>query len=332
MTKKTLSIGGATYDLFVRLPQETSSESCHSTDVFALPLGAKIRVKQLIEACGGGANNTSVGLARLGCTASFEGVLGTDQWADALLSNFAKEGVNAQYALQVEQEVTSFSIILSGNSGERVILYEPGTNAHLHDANFDRDALSNMDWVYFNHIQEDSCVIQDDIVAALTQQNSPQLTWNPGGCQIDLGLESANNRELLAHTDLLLLNKQEALTFTKTDDINAALQVFVNAGVRYTCITDGSRGTIATDGTTRYHCPVVKDTEIVDTTGAGDAFGTAATWALLQGFDLPIALKAGSINGANVVGAIGAQTALLIDTEMNQRLEETNLVVEATPL
>lgn len=36
----------------------------------------------------------------------------------------------------------------------------------------------------------------------------------------------------------------------------------------------------------------------------------------LQGMTLKIALKAGSINAASVIGAIGSQTALLTDTEM----------------
>lgn len=331
MGKRTLSIGGATYDLFVRLPKGAVG-TCQDTESFALPLGAKIRVEDLLETCGGGASNTSVGLRRLGCEACFEGVVSADQWGEKLLNNLKKEGVDTGCVTIVENEVSSFSIILSGQSGERVILYEPGTNTHLHDMTFDKSVLSQMNWVYLNHIQEDSCVIQNDIVEMLAAPDSPKLTWNPGGCQIDMGLEPANNRELLEHTDLLLVNKQEALAFTKANTIEDAISILIDAGVANVAITDGKNGSVASDGTDVYRCPVVSGTTIVDTTGAGDAFGTGVTWGLLSGLSLPEALKAGSINGASVVSAIGAQTALLTDTEIKKRLESCDLDVSVDSL
>ena len=300
---------------------------CNQKDAFALPLGAKIRVKELVEACGGGANNTAVGLSRLGCDAAFEGVLGSDQWGEKLIDNMRREGVNTESITIVEGEVTSFSIILSGINGERVILYEAGTNEHLHDVTFDKDMLTSMDWIYLNHIQEDSCVIQDDIVEILVSDPETGLTWNPGGCQIGMGLTSKNNRLLLGTTNLLLLNKQEALGFTKEQTIEDAIRTLLKAGVQNVAITDGGRGTVASDGHEIFHCPVVPNIAIVDTTGAGDAFGTGVTWGLLQGMSLPNALKTGSINAASVVGAIGAQPALLHDTEITTRLEAIDLEV-----
>ena len=243
-----------------------------------------------------------------------------------------KEGVDTECVTIVEDEVSSFSIILSGNSGERVILYESGTNTHLHDVTFDKDKLAQMDWVYLNHIQEDSCVIQDDIVEMLAVEGGPRLTWNPGGCQIDEGLTPSNNRELLRHTDLLLLNKEEALAFTKTQSIKEAIAALLAAGVANVAITDGKRGVSASDGNKIYTCPVVLGTEILDTTGAGDAFGTGVTWGLLEGLNLPDALKTGSINAASVVGSIGSQTALLTDTEIRKRLKELDLNVTSDSL
>lgn len=331
MSKKTLSIGGATYDLFVRLPKDTIEE-CRNTNSFALPLGAKIRVQELLETCGGGANNTSVGLSRLGCDAAFEGVMGSDQWGEKLIENMQREGVNTECATIVEGEVTSFSIILSGASGERVILYEPGTNAHLHDVTFDKETLADVDWVYLNHIQEDSCVIEDDIVEMLVSDPETGLTWNPGGCQIDMGLSAKSNHLLLENTNLLLLNKQEALGFTKESTIEDAIRALLKAGVQNVTITDGGNGTLASDGHELFHCPVVSHVAIVDTTGAGDAFGTGATWGLLEGMTLPEAVKTGSINAASVVGAIGAQAALLRDTEITTRLNETDLEVSTHSL
>ncbi len=323
MGHKTLSIGGATYDLFVGIPKEYVAKD------FTFPAGEKVRVEDVTETCGGGASNTSVGLSRLGCTACFEGIISSDQWGEKLLENLKNEGVNTDCVAVVEDEVSSFSVILSGHDGERVILYESGTNTHLHDANFNKDLLSEMDWVYLNHIQEGSCVIQDDIVEMLTGDSTPCLTWNPGGCQIDLGLEA--HAALLQNTDLLLLNKEEALKFTRKEHIEDALRSCVNAGASNVCITDGKHGVVASDGKQIFRCPTIPTEIIVDTTGAGDAFGTGVTWGLLEGMTLPEALKTGSINASSVVSAIGAQTALLTDTEIRKRLKECTLTVSVDP-
>ena len=326
MKKKTISIGGATYDLFIRTKTELV-QSEKGKKVFHLPIGDKIRVENVIETCGGGASNTSTGLSRLGCDAKFCGVVANDQWGEKLIENLKKEGVDTSCATIVDGEVSSFSIILSTLSGERTILYEPGTNEHLHDANFSKEVAAQMNWIYLNHIQESSSVIQDDIIEILTSDESVCFTWNPGGCQIDVGMEDTNNSQLLSQANLVLLNKKEALEFTKTEDINDALKKLIKTGAQNVCITNGSNGTTASDGENIYHCPVIKDTKVVDTTGAGDAFGTGVTWALVEGLDLPTALRAGTINASSVVGAIGAQTGLLTETKMKQQLETVELHV-----
>lgn len=305
---------------------------CDGKKSFTLPLGAKVHVTEVIETGGGGACNTSVGLSRLGCDASVCSVVGDDQWGEKLLEIMNRDGVCTDCVTQVENEVSSFSIILSASSGERVIMNTPGTNVHLHDVTFDRSTATTVDWVYFNRVHEEACVIEDDIIEILAREEPPRFTWNPGGCQLDVGIEEPNMKMMLSYTDLLLLNKTEALKFTKTESVDEALKVLTGIGVKNACITDGKNGVTASDGNNGYHCPVVTGIDVIDTTGAGDAFGTGATWALLQGENLPTALKAGSINAASVVGAMGAQAGLLTETDMINRLKECQLDVEARPL
>jgi len=326
---RTLSIGGATFDLFLRTDNSIIHE-CDKLTAFALPLGSKIRVKDVISTCGGGANNTAVGLARLGCTAAFAGVIGNDQWGQILLKNMTDETVDTNFATVVEEETSSFSLILSADSGERVILYDPGTNRHLHDVTFDRDAAATMDAVFLNHIHADSCVIEDDIINILLNLPDIHLSWNPGGCQIEAGLKEKNNKLLVGHTDLLLLNKEEALAFSGKRTVLEALHVLKEAEAKIIAVTDGKNGAIATDGKTLHRCPVIP-APVVDTTGAGDAFGTGMTWALLSGLDLPTALKTGTINAMSVVGVVGAQAGLLTQTQIQEKLESTSIDVTAEP-
>lgn len=322
---RTLSIGGATYDVFVRTGQQSSTDG--DRKILALPLGEKIRVQQVIETCGGGAANTAVGLARLGCAAHFAGILGSDQWGQRQLENFRNEGVDACTATIVDDETSSFSIILSSETGERVILYDPGTNAHLHDANFDREQAATMQWIYLNHLYERSRMIEDDLVALLTAHPAMGLTWNPGGSQIKSGLTDKNTIALLKVTRFLICNKEEALEFSGEATVEDALRSFVQHGVAMACVCDGKNGAMASEGKKLYHCPVLPHATIVDTTGAGDAFGSGATWALVHGYDLPTALRAGTIHATSVIAAVGAQAGLLTDIEMQARLKKATLDV-----
>ena len=331
MRNRTVSIGGATYDVCIQLDQDTIASCCGDT-AFTFPLGAKIQTQHVTETCGGGASNTAVGLSRLGCDASFAGVVGSDQWGEKLLENLRTEGVDTRSVTIVEDEVSSFSIILVSNTGDRVILYDPGTNGHLHDATFDKENICNAECIYLNHIQEQSSVIENDIVEIVTGACQPFLTWNPGGSQIHAGITAPNNRILLQNTSLLVLNKEEACALSTGKDSTEALYILRTVGAKNVCITDGKHGTLATDGQNVYRCSAVQNDNIVDTTGAGDAFGCAVTAGLLQGKDLPTALKMGSINASSVIGYLGAQAGLLTKTDMQSNMKNVHMHIETSSL
>lgn len=319
----TLSIGGATYDLFLTM----TADAGWKDDAIMLKAGGKLRVGSVIETCGGGACNTAVAFSRLGLAASFCGVIASDQWGSKLLDTMKRERVNTAPATIVEKETSSFSIILSLKSGERTILYTPGVNEHLHDVTLDLETVGKSAAVYLNHLCETSCMIEDNIIDTLVQRPEVHLTWNPGGCQIEQGYRAKDKAALLKVTDLLLLNKEEAMTFAKTDSVESALRILSGAGAKHVCITDGKHGTIATDGKKTWRCPILEGVTVVDTTGAGDAFGAGASWALITGRSLPEALRAGTLNAASVVGAIGAQAGLLTDTQILDQLSVSRLAV-----
>lgn len=323
---RTLSIGGATYDLFLSIAGRMDPEG-----VLALKAGEKIAVQQVVETCGGGACNTAVGLARLGNHASFCGVIGSDQWGERLLATFVREGVSTSSATIVEDETSSFSIIVNHPSGERTILAAPGTSEHLHDVTCDIAEVGNVDCVYVNHLTTPSCAIEDNLIAALNAVPKVHLTWNPGGTQINAGMCEQKKRQILQRTNLLLLNKEEAEEFTRTSSIHDALRALIQTGVQNVCITDGKYGVVASNGKEIISCPAMPHVTIVDTTGAGDAFGVGATWALLHGESLPTALMSGTLNASSVLGAIGAQAGLLRVDAMEKGLASHALRIDRIP-
>ncbi len=319
----TLSIGGATYDLFLEMQEGIPVNK----NTIALAVGGKLPVKRVVECTGGGACNTAIGLSRLGLKAGFCGIVGSDQWGEKLLTTLMNERVNVTPATIVAEETSSFSIILTLSSGERTILYAPGVNEHLHDVTFDTDAIGGVDVLYLNHLSETSCAIEDDLIEAVIDHPTIRLTWNPGGCQIAAGMDAPNKAAILKQTNILLLNNEEALAFTRATTIDDAFLRLERAGVKHICITDGKNGSIGSTQGKRYHCPILPDVNVVETTGAGDAFGIGVTWALATGQSLQESLIAGTLNASSVVGQIGAQAGLLTAIQMQERLSHCPLRV-----
>ena len=326
-----VSIGSAAIDVFVRAPH--SIAQCENGHVIQFPLGAKIKVEEAIQTCGGGATNTAVGFARLGMTARFCGITGDDAWGDAIRKTLEKEGVLTDASVIVEGEISSFSIVLlDGGSGARTILYSPSVNAHMGDSVFPRDLLKSSDWMYLNHLSDISTMILDDCLALVTKPSGRKFAWNPGGTQIRQGMAEPMIAALLPHTDLLFLNKEEALAFTRTSSVQEAMRACMHAGVAVLCVSDGERGAQCTDGQSVWSALPPTTGRIVDTTGAGDAFATGVTWGVWKGMSLPESLQAGMINAASVLGFIGTKQGLLSHTDIIASMEASPIRVHQEPL
>jgi ribokinase len=317
-------------DLFVR-SEHLSCRDLEGTTHLTLALGTKLPAQDIQALTGGGGCNTSVGLARLGCQAALCSVVGDDAWGQLLLNVTRQNGVDTSPITILSGESSSVSAILVAPCGERVILHTHGTTAHLGEPLLSKQAIETADVIYLNRLHDHSQDILTDIAHLLTARPDTFLTWNPGGSQITAGHRTDAHRNLLARCTLLLLNREEALTFTGARDVAHAEALLLQAGVHTVCITDGPHGAVAARSGERWHCPSL-GRPVVDTTGAGDAFGTAVTWALASGQDLPFALQAGTMNAASVVGLFGAQSGLLTDTQITSWLQDFPLDVRrSTP-
>jgi ribokinase len=72
-------------------------------------------------------------------------------------------------------------------------------------------------------------------------------------------------------------------------------------------ITLGPQGAVLADSSGVQQLPALEVDEVLDTTGAGDAFAGVLASALVRGASLPDAVRAGLAAGAESVGRIGAR-------------------------
>jgi ribokinase len=106
------------------------------------------------------------------------------------------------------------------------------------------------------------------------------------------------------------------------DGAIADAREIVERGVPAVALTLGSYGAVAADASGAWHVPATR-VEVVDTTGAGDAFcGAMCAW-LADGHSLRDAVQAGVVAGSLAVTKAGAQPSLPKQTEIHAMLDRS---------
>ena len=304
-----LTVGSATQDIFLRskrfevVPDEKAPEGF---DVL-FPFGAKIDVDDIYFATGGGATNAAVTFAHFGLKTACVTRIGKDQAGKNVIADLKKNRV-AQDLVQIDPEhKTDHSVILLSGAGHRAILSHRDASAHLDTSVVPWKSLS-VKWLYVTSVAANLALLHDAFAFAKTID--AQIAWNPGRAELDLGID--NLEGLLSQTAVLILNREEAALLSDKPaewlpQIVERLSAFPG---RALVITDGGNGAYVTASDKTYFAKAF-DAERVNTTGAGDAFGSGFVATLAKDLDIKTALGSGMLNATGVVTHMGAKAGIL---------------------
>lgn len=316
-----LTIGGATQDImFYTKAGRTIRQN--QEEFTAFPYGGKIAAKEILYTFGGGAANTAVSFARLGFETGSLFCLREDQIGQLIIMHLNKEKVDTSLVEYTNKAYSAFSLVVTpGQSTDHVIFINRGANLFFQ---VKPKVLSQIKtkWIYLSSL---AGVYQTSNVKAIfdyVKKNSVNLAWNPGGEQLALGQKYF--KTLLPKVAVFIINDEEAeeliLGRSKTGTPIKDLLIKLKAwGPRYVAISCGARGAYVYDGQKIYfHKKLLGGA--VNTTGAGDAFGSSLVAGLehFQG-DVGRALKLAMLRSGNVVKHVGAQVGLLNAAEVKNR-------------
>ena len=326
-----ICIGSASQDIFFPTDEGViieTPEDITAKQKIAFELGGKYRVKDRFEAVGGVAANVSCGLARLGHAVAAYSCVGNDEIGRFVLDSFQKERVATDLVTTFQDAKTDLSaIVVMTQNGERTIFHNRDANERLVVA---ADRLRNTEWLFVSALNGDWKKNLDTILTVQEEQGL-KLALNPG--QHNIKDDSKRIFETLSHVDVLLLNKDEAIelllqstprpTDAELNDELFLLEKLHAAGAKLIGMTDGKRGAWGYDGAEYWHCPIHTRSGVVDSTGAGDAFGSGFFAAHLAQKTLSETLQYGMANSGSVVGFYGAIEGLLTEAEMAVLVKET---------
>ena len=318
MSFEVVTIGSATVDYFADTDSELIKIQTRTTteELIAFPLGSKLLIKELNITTGGGGTNTAVAFSRLGFKTGYLGKIGDDSNGELVVKRLQEEGIRF---IGPREGQTGLSMILNSIQQDRSILAYKGANNHLR---LDEIKPFETQWVYLSSMLEQSL----ETVIALLKEHPCKLAFNPSNYQAEMGYEKLS--ELIDRVDILVMNKEEATKFLglppeENHSIESLMKKMSELPPPITLITDGKDGAYACDGDYLYHGEPRADLNIVEATGAGDAFAASFTAAQMLGKDMTASLHLAMTNAESVLQNKGAKERLLSRAELFQVAENT---------
>jgi len=315
-----LAIGDVVTDAFIKLIDKY--EHLKDTDdgpVLEIPFGTKIPFDhvQVIEGVGNAAN-AAVSFARIGLNTGLVSNIGDDSWGADMIRALKTNKVDTRFVHENPGKISNYHYVLWYKE-ERTILIKH----EEYDYKWPRFRANDVPrWLYFSSISEKAIEhYHDDVVEWLNDNPNVKLAFQPGTFQMEAGIERL--KQLYARSEVVALNREEATKVFNADheNIHDQLDKMHEAGIKIALVTDGPKGAYASDGNKRWSMPLYPDpAPPVDRTGAGDAFASTFTAALMKGADVPSALLWAPINSMNVVQHVGAQEGLLSEDQIDYYL------------
>lgn len=332
-----VTIGHSTLDYFLQIDEASLLCSAEpEKQLLCLEYADKIPVSSWVEAVGGNAANSAVGLARLGLKVGIVTSIGDDKEGETVVRALGHEGVRTDWVTVEKGGTTDESVILN-YKGERTILaYHVPREYHL------PSNLPSAQWIYLTSLNEKFTLLHNELLEWLKEHPETKLAYNPGMHELGRELEIERIRELekklLGKCQVLILNKEEGQEFFKSfsanplisnklirsndrDKTKKLLKSLFDLGPKIVVITDGANGTYSFDGKDFLFCDIFP-AERIEMTGAGDSFSAGFLAALISDKSIGEAMRWGNANSASVIQKIGSQAGLLSQTELDIILGE----------
>jgi len=246
--------------------------------------GAFVRDER--TAFGGVAANVACGIDRLGHDAATVARLGDDDDGRAVVRDLEHRGVDVDGVRLVDDERSSYTMILRDDAGERMIVAGGDSVPNLRLTDADRERLRAADAVFTSAYAPDPVV--SDLVAMRRAVDVAALAFDLAGPLaelVDRGTSEGTVDDAVATADLTVVGTVAARSYLDCEGVAAAHEL-ADCGAPRVAVTDGADGAVL-GGTTvdgAIHVPAF-DVATTDATGAGDAFsaGLLDAWVLSDG-------------------------------------------------
>lgn len=312
--------------------------------------GEKVEIDDIITKTGGGATNSAISFKRMGIQTNCFCKIGNDTAGQNVLNALNIENVGTNNIKISQDQKTGGSFIVNSLEGDYTIFAYRGANGFMEEYEIPWNDIKAATQLYITSLSHNSATILPSITTFAKSNNIP-VAINPGISQLTNGIlklkESLSNIDVLilnsyeaqmfmfalTQTDQNYKKALECKAKSALSGLNMESQApylldvpipcenmqfgllnffkeVLKMGPQIVVVTNGKNGVYAAHHNEVIFHPSIK-TNVTNSVGAGDAFGSCFIASLMHGYDICTSLKHGIINSSSVLEHIGAKDGLL---------------------
>jgi sugar/nucleoside kinase (ribokinase family) len=274
----------------------------HAKYVESIPEGqGGALIEEIRVSPAGAAGGTAITLAKLGGRVVSVGALGSDDLGDLMVTMLARLGVETGSLARKDGVQTSSSVLPIRPNGDRPALHVIGANGSIAREDVPWDVIEQADAL---HLGGPEFVLElgPEILRFCREhgvRTSADVLADGWPELLDMIVPS------LEQVDWFLPNEDQAMKLTGTGHVEAAGRALVERGVGACAITCGARGSVVVTADGAERVPAF-ETDVVDTTGCGDAFSAGFVRGLSLGRSPADAARLGSACASLVAQGLGS--------------------------
>ena len=278
----------------------------------------EVFVSDLELLSGGAAANTAYACAKLGLKTAFIGKVGKkDIFGLKLINDFKEVEVNTELIKYSNEHRTGSAYVALNREGERRIYAHSGAANYLSREDIIENEISLGNIIYLSSLKNIDPFVK---TAVIGRNRRIPVILNPGMLIIEQGF--MNIKILLEKIDILVLSQREFNTlfkFKKTElklnTVREKADNLFSLGISVVVITMGNKGALIITPENAETLPPIKTKNVVDTTGAGDAFSAGFIYGFVQNQslefeDLKRNVRLGNFIASKCIEKLGARNGI----------------------
>ncbi len=276
---------------------------------FELAVGGKYFVDHFYECLGGGAANVAIGVTRAGLSAGLIAKIGENPFKKLILEKLDAAGIRYKQLCQMEEDYINISSVLLSKSGEKTVVNYRTPHQSFAHTQEEFEKLLHAKNIYMANLSQVSLTERIDMLQFAKKHDIRVFAnLNVTDCRRPL--------EQLIHffrfVDVTIINGYEFADIVKTPyetidfDTNIVEKYAPFHAEDVLVITDGKKGSYAYFGGKIFRQPALHAKEVLDTTGAGDAYTAGFIAEYIKTQDIESSMKKGAEYAVTIIEKIGA--------------------------
>lgn len=257
------------------------------------------------KACGGSGTNSTVAASLFGAKCHMTCIVSDDDHGRFYIEDLSSNNVSHTNP-PISSEISSGRcLVMVSDDAERTMCTNLGISTEFWTSDLDVEIIKASHYLFLEGylIASPKGMEVCEKAIEVAKENDTKVSISLSDPNIVNAFKNEIKTLLDMKCDLIFCNEDEALTYTETDDISNAFQIFKEITPNF-LITQGSSGCVGFDGKNEFNIPGIK-VNAIDSNGAGDMFAGAVLYCISSGSSLEKGALFGCYAASKVVGNVG---------------------------